>query len=78
MLLGCWRVFVEGVRNELDACVFYGPKPTLQIVKTDLIFPSESQCFAKEAAWVKVAADSANRILSEKSPENLKGTSTDE
>jgi hypothetical protein len=44
---------------------FMGVSPHYQIVKTDLIFATESECFAKEAGWAKVTADKMNRAEKE-------------
>lgn len=41
---------------------FMGVSPHYQIVKTDLIFASESECFEKEATWAKLTADKMNKL----------------
>jgi hypothetical protein len=44
---------------------FMGVSPHYQIVKTDLIFSSESECFAQEASLAKVTADKMNKVEKE-------------
>ena len=44
---------------------FMGVSPHYQILKTDLIFSSESECFAKENSWAKVTADKMNKAEKE-------------
>jgi hypothetical protein len=44
---------------------FMGVSPHYQVVKTDLIFSSEPECFAKEASWAKVTADKMNKAQKE-------------
>jgi|LauGreDrversion4_2_1035121.scaffolds.fasta_scaffold1133811_2 hypothetical protein len=41
---------------------FMGVSPHYQIVKTDLIFATESECFANEASRAKSTADKMNKI----------------
>lgn len=45
--------------------LFMGVSPHYQIVKTDLIFFSESECLAKESSWAKVTADKMNKAEKE-------------